>query len=164
MNITNQLFIYFSLFLQIFARLFSITLFFFAVRQFIPALPLMLLIHIFLVLILKFTMERTVYSKGMAANLVALVNVVASTIVYVRIVPIEKSRVEAINNGSGGGGPPLTHSTCFIQTLFFTLIVIENLILSCWPLLSNGGHNRAVACLGEELVLQCFQSTFYLLQ
>ena len=109
----------------------------------------MLLIHIFLVLILKFTMERTVYSNGMAANLVALVNVVASTIVYVRIVPIEKSRVEAINNGSGGG-PPLTHSTCFIQTLFFTLIVIENLILSCWPLLSNGGHNRAVACLGEE--------------
>lgn len=76
----------------------------------------------------------SVYS-GVLAWLVAVVNIFASSLVYVRIVPIEKQRnhkqKKCINVPSHA---VQQHSTFFIQTLFFLLVLVENLMLACTPL------------------------------
>jgi hypothetical protein len=87
-KMSHTAFIYFSLALQIFARMFSLGLFFFAVRNFMPTVPILLGIHFVLVFILKWTFERARHTHGMMALLVAVLNVFASSLVYVRIVPI----------------------------------------------------------------------------
>ena len=44
------------------------------------------------------------------------------------------------------------HSTFFIQSLFFVLVFVENMLLASWPLI-KGGSNRALACLGPEKLI-----------
>ena len=44
------------------------------------------------------------------------------------------------------------HSTFFIQSLFFLLVFVENMLLASWPLI-EGGSNRALACLGREKLI-----------
>ena len=149
-GIYNTMFIYVSLFLQIFARIFSIGLYFFTVRSFSPAMPTLLGVHLSLVTFFKLVFERTLHSRGMAARLVTAVNICASTIVYVRIVPIERQKHVR---------KPIQfqqHSTCFSQSLFFILILIENLLLASWPLMytNEAGTNRAIECLGKDKILQ----------
>lgn len=87
--------------LQVFARIFSMGLYFFAARDFLPAIPLFLLFHFSVVFAVKWTFERARHTKGgMLTWLVSSVNVFASSLVYVRIVPIEKAR----HHGHGHGG------------------------------------------------------------
>ena len=50
---SNTFFVYLSLLLQIFARILSIGLYFFAVRDFIPAVPIFLSIHFAAVFVIK---------------------------------------------------------------------------------------------------------------
>ena len=49
------------------------------------------------------------------------------------------------------------HSTFFVQTIYFALVLIENIILCCTPLylFNESGSNRAIECLGKEKVYQC---------
>ena len=50
---SNTFFVYLSLLLQIFARILSMALYFFAVRDFFPAVPIFLLIHFAAVFAIK---------------------------------------------------------------------------------------------------------------
>ena len=52
-QMSNTFFVYLSLLLQIFARILSIGLYFFAVRDFIPAVPIFLSIHFAAVFVIK---------------------------------------------------------------------------------------------------------------
>ena len=47
------------------------------------------------------------------------------------------------------------HSTFFVQTLFFGLVLLENIVLSSTPLFltNNQDTNRALVCLGQEKVI-----------
>jgi hypothetical protein len=45
------------------------------------------------------------------------------------------------------------HSTFFVQTLFFLLVMFENILLAAWPLI-RGNSNRALACLGAEKLVE----------
>ncbi len=162
---------------QIFARMFSAGLFFFAVRNFMPTVPILLSIHFLMVFILKWSFERARHTHGMMALLVAVLNVFASSLVYVRIVPIGRVQFHiffpypAISRFFLFSDKPVVlartakqrrcqpshnvtqHTTFFIQTLFFLLVMVENLILASWPLI-RGGNNRALACLGEEKIYE----------
>ena len=44
------------------------------------------------------------------------------------------------------------HSTFFVQTIYFALVLVENLILCCTPLFlfNESGSNRALECLGDD--------------
>ena len=66
---------------------------------------------------------------------------------YVRILPIDKQVQQAGKDKEGIHTQP--HSTFFIQSLFFLLVLAENLLLALWPLI-KGQSNRALACLGPE--------------
>ena len=52
-QMSNTFFVYLSLLLQIFARILSMALYFFAVRDFFPAVPIFLLIHFAAVFAIK---------------------------------------------------------------------------------------------------------------
>eukprot|EP00094_Tigriopus_californicus_P001992 TCALIF_01920-PA protein Name:"Similar to ANK2 Ankyrin-2 (Homo sapiens)" AED:0.42 eAED:0.42 QI:11/0.75/0.4/0.8/1/1/5/0/1087 len=152
---SNTYFIYISLVFQIFARIFSIGLYFFAVRQFFPIVPILLVTHLIFVFIIKWTFERARHTHGMLAWLVSFVNVVASSLVYVRIVPIEKQRPSKWNRETTSFLPShevIQHSTFFVQTLFFLLVLFENILLACTPLMYPSG--RAFACLGTAKINQ----------
>ena len=49
------------------------------------------------------------------------------------------------------------HSTFFVQTIYFALVLVENIILCCTPLFlfNEAGSNRALVCLGRQKVYQC---------
>lgn len=152
---SNTYFIYVSLVFQIFARIFSIGLYFFAVRQFFPVVPILLATHLIFVFIIKWTFERARHTHGMLAWLVSFVNVVASSLVYVRIVPIEKQRPSKWKRETTSFLPShevIQHSTFFVQTLFFLLVLFENILLACTPLMYPSG--RAFACLGTGKITQ----------
>ncbi len=164
-KMSNTFFIYISLFLQVFARIFSIGLYFFAVRDFLPTIPLFLLFHFAAVFAIKWTFERARHTKGGVLTwLVSSVNVFASSLVYVRIVPIEKQRHSNSNNNNNNrpstcadnvSHPVEQHSTFFVQSLFFALVLLENLLMASVPLFyrrADSGTNRAVACLGRPLL------------
>ena len=148
------------IFLQIFARILSLGIFFFTARNFLPTVPILLGIHFMIVGLLKWTFERARHTQGKMAQLVALVNVFASSLVYVRIVPIEKKlnfkqmkRLQKQKLASNNATAQQTeqHSTFFIQTLFFLVVFVENIILASWPLI-KGPPNRALNCLGSESI------------
>ena len=44
------------------------------------------------------------------------------------------------------------HSTFFVQTIYFALVLVENIILCCTPffLFNDSGSNRALECLGDD--------------
>ena len=150
----NTIFIYFSLTFQIFARIFALGIFFFTARNFLPTVPILLAIHFMLVFIIKWTFERARHTKGFMANTVALLNIFASNMVYVRILPIEKEAKDAQKMPQNVEIKPQSqhHSTFFTQTLFFLLVFIENVFMTAWPLL-KGHPNRALACLGQEKLI-----------
>ena len=143
-----------------FARIFSIGLYFFAVRDFLPAIPLFLIFHFAAVFAIKWTFERARHHKGgLLTWLVSSVNVFASSLVYVRIVPIEKqSKNSHHNRGQCASRPSHAveqHSTFFVQSLFFALVLLENVLMASVPLFyrrSDTGTNRAFACLGAPLL------------
>eukprot|EP00095_Tigriopus_kingsejongensis_P004696 maker-scaffold276_size226481-snap-gene-0.17 protein:Tk04696 transcript:maker-scaffold276_size226481-snap-gene-0.17-mRNA-1 annotation:"hypothetical protein" len=154
-KMSNTYFIYASLLCQIFARIFSIGLFFFAVRQFYPIVPILLVCHLSVVFIIKWTFERARHTQGMLAWLVSLVNVVASSLVYVRIVPIDKQRPSKWRRETTNFLPShavLPHSTFFVQTLFFVLVLVENILLASTPLMYPS--SRAHVCLGTAKLVQ----------
>lgn len=126
----HTIFIYFSLTFQIFARIFSLGLFFFTARNFLPTVPILLGIHFALVFGLKWTFERARHTHGMMALLVAILNIFASSLVYVRILPIDK-QVDTKQKGIQDRETRKSqqHSTFFIQSLFFLLVFVENLLL-----------------------------------
>ena len=87
----------------------------------------------------------------------AVINIFANSLVYVRIVPIERSL--ELKHQSRTKKPEIEdaeNSTFMVQTLFFFLVLIENLILASTPLFFNGKYNRAYACLGQvrQLMIQ----------
>ena len=61
---SNTFFIYISLLLQVHARIFSLGLYFFAVRSFVPNLPIILTIHFILVWAIKWYFERARHTQG----------------------------------------------------------------------------------------------------
>ncbi len=137
----------------------SIGLYFFAVRDFLPAIPLFLVFHFVLVFAIKWTFERARHLKGGVLTwLVATVNVFASSLVYVRIVPIEKSIKRRRRDKSASDECPSRashaveqHSTFFVQSLFFALALMENLLMASVPLLM-GDNNRAYVCLEAHVL------------
>ena len=132
---------------QIFARLLSLGLFFFTARNFSPTVPILLTIHFIIVFILKWTFERARHTQGKMALLVAILNVFASSLVYVRIVPIDKKiNFKHISRLKKQQPTLQQHSTFFIQTLFFLLVFVENIILASWPLM-KGHPNRAIGTI-----------------
>jgi hypothetical protein len=158
-QMSNTFFVYLSLLMQIFARIFSIGLYFFAVRSFMPAVPIMLSIHFAAVFVIKWSFERTRHTQGMLSWLVSVVNIFASSLVYVRIVPIEmtnayyknKHKSKCPNRSSHN---VQQHSTFFVQSLFFLLVLIENMALACTPLFVGNPTNRAFECLGKEKLVE----------
>ena len=154
LQISNISFIYVSLFLQVFARIFSLGLYFFAVRSFMPNVPILLAIHFIIVFIIKWMFERARHTKGVLALLVSILNVAASSLVFVRIVPIKKKgQLPGHKCANGSSHPVVQHSTFFVQFLFFTLILFENLLLASVPLFYPlNGTNRAFECLGKEKI------------
>ena len=145
---------------QIFARIFSLGIFFFTARNFLPTVPILLLIHFIIVFLLKWTFERARHTQGKMALLVAVLNVFASSLVYVRIVPIDKTVKFAKNRKKAWQKyehehrqMPQQHSTFFIQTLFFALVFVENVTLASWPLI-KGPPNRALSCLGQANIIK----------
>jgi len=156
LGINNTFFIFISLTFQIVARILSLGLYFFCVRNF-TGFPFLLLIHTTIVLIIKMSFERTLKTKGFLAPLVAIVNILASSLVYVRIVPIERS-AQLMRAKSKIKDKPIDrlifqqHSTFFVQTLYFALVLVENLILCSTPLFlfNESGSNRALECLGDD--------------
>ena len=54
-------------------------------------------IHFALVFVLKWTFERARHTHGMMAMMVAILNIFASSLVYVRILPIDK-QVDKVSN------------------------------------------------------------------
>ena len=80
----------------------------------------------------------------------SVINIFANSLVYVRIVPIEKSlQMKKKGRNSKPEHEEAENSTFMVQTLFFFLVLIENLILASTPLFFNGKYNRAYACLGQ---------------
>ena len=79
-----------------------------------------------------------------------VINILANSLVYVRIVPIEKG-LELKHSGPGieSRHEEVEHSTFMVQSSFFLLVLIENLLLASTPLFFNGKYNRAYACLGQ---------------
>lgn len=61
---SNTAFIYMSLLLQIMARMFSLGLYFFAVRSFFPNIPIILSIHFAIVFTIKWFFERARHTQG----------------------------------------------------------------------------------------------------
>lgn len=159
-RVSNTYFIYLSLLCQVFARIFSIGLFFFAVREFYPFV-FMVAGHLLVVYVIKFTFERARHTHGMLAWLVAIVNVIASSLVYVRIMPIRKqnplrgrNRPTYIPDPHGYAGA-LEHSTFFVQSLFFLLVLVENVLLASTPFMYPPEEsNRALACLGRDKLIE----------
>ncbi len=150
-QMSNTFFIYCSLLLQLFARIFSIGLYFFAVRSFFPAVPILLAIHFSAVFAIKWSFERARHTHGMLAWLVSFVNIFASSLVYVRIVPIEKSSAYYKQKCPQRSSHQVQqHSTFFVQSLFFLLVLIENVALASTPFFVGQHTNRALACLGRE--------------
>lgn len=148
-KMSNTFFVYISLFLQVFARIFSLGLFFFTVRNFYPIMPMLLLSHFVVVFVIKWTFERARHIKGLMSWLVSFVNVFASSLVFVRIVPIEKKKSHP--DPDYKQKIIQQHSTFFVQTLFFILVLIENIFLASAPLYYPS-DNRASSCLSPETV------------
>jgi hypothetical protein len=72
--------------------------------------------------------------------------------VYVRIVPIQRSlelKRSRRDPDKGWSHHVEENSTFMVQTLFFALVLIENIMLASTPLFFNGKYNRAYACLGQ---------------
>ena len=153
-KMSHTFFIYISLFLQVFARIFSLALYFFAVHSFLPMVPVLLAAHFAVVFAIKWSFERARHTHGMMAWLVSGVNVFASSLVYVRIVPIEKQRPGCRAKAAAAAGQALQHSTFFMQSLFFLLVLTENILLASVPLFytasAASGTNRAVECVGRD--------------
>ena len=110
--------------------------------------------------LLKWTFERARHTQGKMALLVAVLNVFASSLVYVRIVPIDKkvkfgkNRKKAWHKYEQGNRQIYQqHSTFFVQTLFFALVFVENVTLASWPLI-KGAPNRALSCLGQANIIK----------
>ena len=170
LKMSNTFFIYISLFCQVFARIFSLALYFFAMRDFMPAIPIFLASHFAIVFAIKWTFERTRHSGGMMSWLVSLINIFASSLVFVRIVPIDRPRLKDGTKCANHTSPAiLQHSTFFVQSLFFLLALVENVVLAMVPLINyrlKGRPNRAVTCLGVatlwdyifRIVLLCLSS------
>ena len=148
LKMSNTFFIYISLFLQVLARILSLAIYFYAVRSFMPMVPILLTAHFAVVFAIKWSFERARHTHGMMSWLVALINVFASSLVYVRIVPIEKQRPELRRKHLMR--QDMQHSTFFVQSIFFALVLLENALLASTPLFI--GPNRAVACVGESSI------------
>lgn len=115
-----------------------------------PTVPLLLGLHFLLVFGLKWTLERARHTHGRMALLVAILNIFASSLVYVRILPIDKQ----IRGDRITAQKSQQHSTFMMQTLFFLLVFVENILLASWPLIKGQSeNNRALACLGQEKLI-----------
>uniref|UniRef100_A0A0K2TNQ1 Putative LOC100882592 [Megachile rotundata] n=1 Tax=Lepeophtheirus salmonis TaxID=72036 RepID=A0A0K2TNQ1_LEPSM len=139
LRMNNAVFIYLSTFFQVLARICGVSLFFVGVRSFSPIIPLLLLAHFALILVLKLTFESDANTfRSLSSFLVSLLTVFASSMVYVRITP-------------------LTHrwqyehrSTFVVQFLFFLIVFIENIILSCTPILFYNREDTLLSCLSPN--------------
>ncbi len=153
-RMSNSIFIILSILLQILARMYSIGLYFFAVRQFAPLMPILLLVHFCIVMAIKLTFERARNSRGMLSWLVFFINVFASSLVFVRIVPIEKKKkdLDRLAPDEYRRRQLKQHSTFVEQALFFLLAFIENILLASTPLLMHG-PSRATACVDAGTLL-----------
>ena len=151
-NFRNTFFIYLSLLCQVLARIMSFLMLYLYQRRFYPAvgnicicwkslivftqIPVIIVVHFLCVGILKWIFERArVTKRSFLYNLVGFINIFASSFVYVRIVPIEKP--DASNRWTVA--PQITHTTFVTQSLFFLLILLENLLLAFIPIVLHDG-------------------------
>ena len=181
-------FIFLSLTSQVLARIVALVLYFSSMREFEPWLPILLVVHFAILFGIKWTFAREWHTEGKFAKTVAILNVVASSIVYVGIKPMEKEgkgsnqedkemdrAKEAKSNEFNARELDLHYSTFFVQFLVFLISLVENVLLSVFPLI-RGVHedNRALDCfsvggvqLGVLLVVllsitSCiFQAAYY---
>ena len=155
-------FIFLSLASQALARIMAMTLYFLSMREFEPWFPILLLVHFAILFGIKWTFAKEWHTEGKFAKTVAVLNVVTSSIVYVGIKPMEKeargSKQEDIemalaeetkSKESKTKEQDLHYSTFFVQFLVFILFIVENVLLSVFPLI-RGVHedNRALDCFG----------------
>ena len=131
--------------------MFALGIFFFTARNFMPTVPILLCLHFIAVFILKWTFERVRHTQGMMALFVAILNIFASSLVYIRVLPIDKD-INARHKGINYKRMTQQHSTFFVQSLFFLLVFVENMLMASWPLI-KGEPNRALACLGQAKML-----------
>ena len=155
-NFRSTFFIYLSLLCQVLARIISFLMLYLYQRRFYPAvikmenefhhsftfqIPIIIGIHFICVGILKWFFERARLSKqGFLYTLVAFINIFASSFVYVRIVPIEKPKT----TNQWTVAPQITHTTFMTQSLFFLLILLENLLLALIPILLHDGDSCCI--------------------
>ena len=169
----DMVFIYLSLLAQVMARIISLLLCFSAQSNFQIWFPVLILIHFIFVAIIKGVFGMEGYVSGKHSKLVTVLNVAASSLVYVRIMPLEtdsytlvrnlrtnevtNEEMEMVNFNSPGVSGKLAQnvvqphrSTFLVQVLFFLLVLVENVFLAAFPLI-KGGHNRGLACFGENV-------------
>jgi len=140
-NFRSTFFIYLSLLCQVLARILSFLMLYLYQRKFYPTIPVILAIHFIFVGVLKWFFERARLSKpGFLSNLVAFINIFASSFVYVRIVSIEK--LETTKQWTVA--PQITHTTFMTQSMFFLLILLENLLLALVPILLHDGEHCCI--------------------
>ena len=85
----NLVFIYFSNFLQVLARIFSLTLYYTVVHNFFYAVLLPIIVHFFFIVIIKCLCERDPRTEsGKFRRLTYAINFFSSTLVNVRIKPL----------------------------------------------------------------------------
>ena len=141
-------FVFLSLASQVLARTLALVLYFSSEREFWPWFPILLLVHFAILFAIKWTFAKEWNTEGKFSKTVAVLNVVTSSIVSVGIKPMEKelkvSKQEDIEMANVGetdteeskeSKQDLHYSTFFVQFLVFLLFMVENVLLSVYPLI-----------------------------
>ena len=146
----SMVFIYLSLLAQISARILSLGLYFTAAPKFVPWFPILLVIHILLVALIKGMFSKECTMDGRHSRLVSVLNVIASSLVYVKITPLEKDP-EKLNPKKVIREQERHNSTFLVQFLFFIVVLVENVLFSIYPLVKGDtAENEGLpTCLGN---------------
>ena len=141
-------FVFLSLASQVLARIIAMVLYFSSMREFEPWFPTLLLVHFAILFAIKWTFAKEWNTEGKFSKTVAVLNVVTSSIVSVGIKPMEKevkvskqddieiaNAKETDTKKSKKIEHDLHYSTFFVQFLVFLVFMVENVLLSVYPLI-----------------------------
>ena len=159
--------VYLSLMVQVVARIVSFALAFFAMDNFRAWFPIQFMIHFTLVLLINLLFSKEPHIKGIQAKANTIMNTLASSLVYVRITPLEQEQHKETDmemvplrdpeqgldptENDNGGDAQRHNPTFLIQVLFFLLVLLENIFLAVYPLI-KGAQNKALSCLGKDTI------------
>ena len=128
----------------------ALGLYFTAAPSFVPWFPILLVIHIIIVALIKGTFSKECRMRGRHSRLVSVLNVLASSLVHVKITPLEKDP-EKSNPNKVTKEEERHHSTFLVQFLFFAVVLVENVLFSIFPLVKGDTpENKSLpSCLGS---------------